>query len=153
MCNDVRYEISEPAIGTGLCHCRMCQRFTSAPFAAWAVFAPEAVQFTNTELKYYKSSPIAERGFCPNCGSSIAMRYYPQEPSDILAILVMTLDNPEDFAPTRHMCVESRVPWLDLHDDLPVGRSAESSNLLRRWGAVGLLDPADWKSEADKHLD
>ncbi len=144
MCGEVRYEISQPATGTQLCHCRMCQRFTSAPFAAWAVFPPEAVRFTGTEPKYYKSSPIAERGFCGNCGSSLTMRWIRQ-PSDILAFLIPSLDHPEDFAPTQHTGIESQIPWLDMHDDLPRFRSEESQNLLRRWTEVGLPDPTDWK--------
>ncbi len=144
MCGDVRYEISQPAIGTGLCHCRMCQRFTSAPFAAWAVFPPEAVRFTGTEPKYYKSSPIAERGFCGNCGSSLTMQWIRQ-PLEILGILILSLDHPEDFAPTHHTGIESQIPWLNMHDDLPRSRAEDSPELLRRWAEVGLPDPADWK--------
>jgi adenylate cyclase len=144
MCGDVRYEISQPAMGAGLCHCRMCQRFTSAPFAAWAVFPPEAVQFTGSKPKYYDSSLIAQQGFCGNCGSSLTMRW-TRQPSDILAILTLSLDHPEDFAPTQHMGIESQVPWLDMHDDLPRSRSEDAPNLMRRWAEVGLPDPADWK--------
>jgi class 3 adenylate cyclase len=144
MCGDVRYEISQSVIETGFCHCRMCQRFNSAAFAAWAVFPLEAVRFTGTEPKYYKSSPIAECGFCGNCGSSLAM-WWIQQPSDILGILIPSLDHPEDFAPTNHWGVESQIPWLDMHDDLPRLRSENDSDLLRRWSEAGLPDPADWK--------
>lgn len=144
MCGEVGYEISQPAIGTELCHCRMCQRFNSAAFAAWAMFPLESVRFTATEPKFYKSSPIAECGFCSNCGSSLTMRW-TQDPSDIIAILVSSLDHPEDFAPTRHVGTESQIPWLDMHDDLPRFRSENDSNLRRRWAAVGRPDPADWK--------
>jgi class 3 adenylate cyclase len=144
MCGDVSYEISQPAMGTELCHCRMCQRFNSAAFSAWAVFPLESVRFTGTEPKCYKSSPIAECGFCGNCGSSLTMRWI-QQPSEILAILIPSLDHPEDFAPTRHVGTESHIPWLDMHDDLPRFRSEKDSNLLNRWAEVGRPDPKDWK--------
>ncbi len=144
MCGDVKYEINQPVIGNTLCHCRMCQRFNSAAFAAWAVFPLEAVRFTGSEPKYYKSSPIAKCGFCDNCGSSLTMQWLRQ-PSDIIAILIPSLDHPEDFAPTRHSGTESQIPWLDMHDDLPRLRSENISDLLRRWTEVGLPDPADWK--------
>ena len=144
MCGDVKFEISQPAIGTSFCHCRMCQRFNSAAFAAWAVFPLESVRFTGTEPKCYESSPIAECGFCGNCGSSLTMRWI-QEPSEIIAILIPTLDHPEDFAPTRHGGTESQIPWLDIRDDLPRSHCESDSNLLRRWAEVGLPDPADWK--------
>jgi adenylate cyclase len=144
MCGEVQYEISQPAMGTELCHCRMCQRFNSAAFAAWAVFPIESVRFTGTEPKRYKSSPVAECGFCGNCGSSLTMRWI-QQPSEIIAILIPSLDHPEDFAPTRHVGTERQIPWLDMHDDLPRFRSENDSNLLGRWAEAGLPDPDDWK--------
>ena len=146
MCGKVSFEISQPAIGTELCHCRMCQRFNSAAFAAWAVFPLESVQFTGTEPKSYQSSPIAECGFCANCGSSLTMRWI-QEPAEILAVLIASLDHPEDFAPTRHVGTESQLPWLDMHDDLPRFRSENDSNLINRWTAAGRPDPATGSSE------
>jgi class 3 adenylate cyclase len=148
MCGEICYEINQPVIETGLCHCRMCQRFNSAPFSVWAVFPVEAVRFTRGEPKYYTSSRIGERAFCPNCGSSLAMRYYAPDRSDILAILASTLDHPEDYAPTRHLGMEGKMPWLDMNDSLPRTCSWESSPLRRRWAAVGFPDPVDWNSES-----
>ena len=70
---------------------------------------------------------------------------WTQKPSEILAILIPSLDHPEDFAPTRHGGTESQIPWLDMHDDLPRFRSDKDSNLLSRWADAGLPDPKDWK--------
>jgi adenylate cyclase len=144
LCGDVHYEISEPAIATGFCHCRMCQRAHGAPVSAWAAFRAEAVRFTKGEPKYYKSSLIAERGFCANCGSSLTTRYYAPEWAEYTGIKTATLDNPEDFAPTCHLGIESQLPWLDIHDDLPRTRSEDSPELRKRWDAVGAPNPADW---------
>ena len=144
MCGDVKCEISQPVIGNILCHCRMCQRFNSAAFAAWAVFPLEAVRFTGTEPKCYKTSPIAECGFCGNCGSSLTMQWLNQ-PSEIIAILIPSLDHPAAFPPPRHPGTESQIPCLDMHDDLPRFRSENNTDLLRRWTEVGLSDPIEWK--------
>ncbi len=147
MCGDVCYEISQPAMGSGYCHCRMCQRFYGAPVAAWTVFPPEAVRFTNGEPKYYRSSLIAERGFCANCGSALTYRPLAPEESanEYLVIQTVSLDHPEDFAPTWHAGIESQLPWLDIHDDLPRTRCDESPDLRRAWESVGVSNPADWK--------
>jgi hypothetical protein len=144
-CGDVRYEISQPAVGTGVCHCRMCQRAIGASLDAWTAFPREAVRFTNSSPKYYKSSLIAERGFCANCGSSLLVRYYAPEASKFLIMMTACLDNPEDFAPTWHGGIESQMPWLDIQDDLPRIPCDKSADLQRRWGAVGRLNPTDWK--------
>jgi class 3 adenylate cyclase len=143
-CGDVRYEISQPAVGTGVCHCRMCQRAIGASLDAWTAFPREAVRFMNSSPKYYKSSLIAERGFCANCGSSLLIRYYAPEASKFLIMMTACLDKPEDFAPTWHGGVESQMPWLDIQDDLPRTPCDKSADLQRRWGAVGRLNPTDW---------
>jgi class 3 adenylate cyclase len=145
MCGEVGYEISQPAIAMSLCHCSMCQRASGSPFAAWIVFKPETVLFTKTQPKYYKSSLIAERGFCANCGTSLTMRYYPEKPSDVLAILNSSMDHPEDFAPTYHLGVEGWQPWLSMHDALPRTQSEDVPSLRKRWEAVGVPNPADWR--------
>ena len=144
LCGDVRYEISQPAVGTGVCHCRMCQRAIGASLDAWTAFPREAVRFTNSSPKYYKSSLIAERGFCANCGSSLLVRYYAPEASKFLIMMTACLDKPEDFAPTWHGGVESQMPWLDIQDDLPRTPCDKSADLQRRWGAVGRVNPTDW---------
>lgn len=145
MCGSIRFEITQPVIEVGLCHCRMCQRFNSAPFSVWAVFPREAVRFSKGEPKIFLSSAIGERGFCPDCGSSLTMTWYAPDKADILAVLAPCLDHPENYPPTRHSCFEGKMPWLDLNDSLPRAYSWDSQELRRRWGAVGVPDPADWK--------
>ncbi len=145
MCGEVRYESTQPVQASLYCHCRMCQRGNSAPFAAWTVFPQAAVRFPNAEPKYFKTSPFGERGFCPNCGSPMTMRYHPVEPEGVLAVYTATLDHPEDFAPTVHTGTESQMPWLDIHDELPRIRVVDSKNARTRWEGAGIPDPADWK--------
>jgi class 3 adenylate cyclase len=144
MCGEVRYESSQPPVWTGYCHCRMCQRANSAAVTVWVVFPHTAVRFPNAEPTYFKSSPFGERGFCSTCGSPMTMRYY-EEPDGTLAFYSASLDRPEDFAPTVHVGVESKMPWFDIHDDLPRERSEDSQNLRTRWGRAGFPDPTDWK--------
>ena len=38
-----------------------------------------------------------------------------------------TMDNPEDFTPTFHVNYKSKLPWLEMNDDLPkhIGTLAE----------------------------
>ena len=58
-CGAVRYEISAPLIDAGICHCRMCQRFTGSVVAPFASFPAKSVRFTQGEPKYFNSSPLA----------------------------------------------------------------------------------------------
>ncbi len=144
-CGEIRYEITQPAMGTGICHCRMCQRSIGAVLDAWSAFSKDAVRFISGEPKFYQSSPIAKRGFCSTCGSSLLLKYNAPTESSVLIIMTACLDNPEDFAPAWHGCTESQVPWLDINDGLPRTLSKNSTDLNNRWSAMGVSDPSDWK--------
>ena len=142
LCGAVRYQISAPAIDVIYCHCRMCQRFTGGQIVAGAWFPIEATRFTQGDLKYYRSSSIAERGFCADCGSGLMYRALVKAPwSDWYWVLVASLDNPEDFVPSLHFGIESQMPWLDVHDDFPRVRYKDSPGMVAAWKSVGLPVP------------
>jgi class 3 adenylate cyclase len=148
LCGEIRFEVSAPAISTNFCHCRMCQRWAGAPLSASATFPKEAVSFTRGKPKYYKSSPIAARGFCANCGSSLFYRGLVPQWSDWLAIRIASLDNPQDFPPTWHIGVESQMPWVDIKDNLPRVRTEDSPGIVEAWESVGVKDSWEgWEEE------
>ena len=62
LCGAIRYEITEPTIDVDICHCRMCQRATGGQVAAGLTVSHKGFRLTKGEPKYYKSSPLAERG-------------------------------------------------------------------------------------------
>ncbi len=144
LCGDVRYQIDQPSIGAGLCHCRLCQRSIGTSVNAWIAFPAVAVHFASSEPKLYKSSLIAERGFCPNCGTSLTYRLLKPEDSGYLAIPIATLDRPENVAPSWHGGIESQMPWLDIKDELPRTRCIDAPSLQKAWASVGCSDPKEW---------
>lgn len=143
-CGNVRLETHEEALGSGYCHCTFCQRFTGAPVAVWTAFRDGAIRFVTKPPKTFRSSLIGERGFCPECGT--AMTYRLLKPSDCgyLVIYTTCLDRPEAFAPTAHGGIESKVPWLEINDNLPRTRCDDSWALRTAWASVGRPDPKDW---------
>lgn len=144
LCGSVRLEICLPPISTGYCHCRICQKFTGSAMSAWTAFPASAVHFPAAEPRYFASSPIAERGFCPDCGSSLTYRLTKPRPAGYLVVFTANLDKPQDYAPAVHGGIESRMPWLEILDDLPRTTCAESRVLQEAWSSVGLSDPQTW---------
>ena len=71
LCGAVRYEVSEPPQKSGYCHCRMCQKASGAPCTVGVYFAKQALRITRGQPTFYRSSNVAERGFCRNCGSQL----------------------------------------------------------------------------------
>lgn len=140
-CGAIRYEISAPMIDAGICHCRMCQRISGSAFTVFASFPAESVRFTKGEPKYFDSSPIADRGFCPDCGSSLTYKPKITAWSDWFTVTLGCLDHPEDIVPTWHGGIESQMPWLTIHDDHPRVRSQDSPDLVEAWAGFGLPVP------------
>lgn len=145
LCGEIRYRVTEPALDTSFCHCRMCQKSTGSPVTAGSIYAASAVQFTKGEPKYYKSSPFAERGFCANCGSNLTFRAVapPVTPAlaDWILIRTATLDNPAPNAPTWHLGVESQMPWVDIQHARNRVRCQESPDIVEAWAAFDLPVP------------
>ncbi len=78
----------------------------------------------------YASSPIAERGFCARCGTSLTFEFPDSENMDLT---VASFDDPARFRPEHHFGVESWHPvWLDTRD-LPEYRADEHQPTIDRW--------------------
>ncbi len=152
LCRSVRFEVWDEPIAVGYCHCRFCQLALGAPLSAWIIYRKNVVRFLGDELKLYRSSLIAERAFCGNCGTSLFTHHHTPDESEYLAIRLATMDNPADFPPTLHFGVESQLPWLDINDDLPRIRTDDDPEMQRRWAAVGRPDPADQLPTAPRNV-
>ncbi len=127
LCGAIRYESTQAPELVGFCHCRMCQKASGGLFLVFADFEGDAFKFTRGEPRYYRSSEIATRGFCPECGTPIAFLY---DGDTGPAVGVGTLDHPEDWPPTwEHSGIESKVPWYEICDDLPQTTTEESEFL------------------------
>ena len=74
-------------------------------------------RWTQGAPKLYQSSPGVERSFCGTCGTPLSFR--SQKMSGVMHLYVATLDAPQDMAPTLHVAIEEKLPWLKLCDDLP----------------------------------
>lgn len=144
LCGEVRFEIDAPSISTGYCHCRICQKFTGSAMSAWTAFPASSLRFVKGAPRFFGSSPIAERGFCAACGSSLVYRLIRPRAAAYLVIFTASLDEPQAYAPAAHSGIESQMEWLDILDDLPRTRTADSRVLVEAWSSVGLPDPTTW---------
>lgn len=138
-CGRVRYEVVLRGDEAYLCHCRMCQRATGGVSIALASVARADVRWMAHEPDRYASSPIAQRGFCPACGTPLTFEF-SDDASTHIDLTVGSFDDPYRFRPVSHFAVESRhEAWLDTRD-LPGTRSEDNPSTRDRWmNAVGKL--------------
>ncbi len=116
LCGAVRFEVTERPNMDAYCYCKMCQRWSGSVLTSWEGFKAKDFQCTKGEIKYYQSSEFAERGFCPECGSSLVQRGLKD---DWFSVSTGAFDHSEDFPPREHCGIESQVSWLKVDDDLP----------------------------------
>jgi hypothetical protein len=136
LCGRVRYTAAVDSDDAYLCHCRMCQRASGNVSLAMKNVAKAAVRWAR-EPDYYRSSPIARRGFCAACGTSLSFEYHDSENMDLI---VGSFDDPSRFAPRHHFGVESlHRNWIDT-SGLPEYRVDEYQPIVDRWmKSVGKL--------------
>ena len=112
-CGAIRFALSAPPVKVSICHCRMCQKAAGASFAdiergdfAWTRGKPAA----------FRSSSIAERDFCANCGTPLSFRRID---GPRIEIMTGAFDRPDRVVPTQQFGTESRLGWVVAIANLP----------------------------------
>jgi hypothetical protein len=133
-CGRIRYTATIDNDEAYLCHCRMCQRATGSVSIAFKNIRKDAVRWER-EPDWYASSPIAQRPYCSQCGTSLGFAF---PDSEIMDITIASLDDPSRFRPKHHFGAESlHRAWIDT-DGLPEIRTEEYKPVVDRWmKAVG----------------
>ncbi len=115
-CGRVRYVARVADDEAYLCHCRMCQKATGAPFASFADIDKESFSWTRGKPAAFKSSSIAMRDFCADCGTPLSFRLID---GPKIEILTGNFDHPDRVIPTRQYGTESRLGWVVGISNLP----------------------------------
>ncbi len=121
-CGAVRYAFYTEPRSADICHCRMCQRAVGNLFMAVTSVMQADFAWTRGAPRLYRSSSIAERGFCGECGTPLSFRYLAEQH---IALTTGSLDQPARGRPTSQYAIECRLPWLHELADLPGRRIAD----------------------------
>jgi hypothetical protein len=108
-CGAVRYRLMAEPTGVNVCHCRMCQKAGGGPFMTFGGVRLAEFVVTRGAISIFKSSDIAERGFCAHCGTPLTYRGFG---ADRVSVTLGSLDDPNEVEPTGQLGVESKVRWL-----------------------------------------
>lgn len=116
LCGVRRYAFEGDPPHSGYCHCDMCKRATGGAFAVLVQARRAQLRWTGKPPAVFRSSPIATRGFCPECGTPLFLQY---DGDDLIRMTAGSLDHPERIEPGGHYGVESRLRWADIGPGLP----------------------------------
>lgn len=118
LCGGITYELRGELRPVVACHCLQCRKTSGHYVAATQVAAADAVISGNT-LTWFRSSDIAERGFCGVCGSNLFWRRFE---SDRLSVWAGTIDGPTGLRMESQLYPECAGDYYDLPDVPSVGQ-------------------------------
>lgn len=132
-CGGVRYEARARSGDAYYCHCRMCQKAFGHLSGVFCGVERRSVVWERAEPAYYRSSKVARRGFCRECGTPLTFEYLGSED---LHLAVGSLDEPGRFRPVAHYGSESIVEPFFTDDGLPRERTEDDEEFVARWRAA-----------------
>jgi hypothetical protein len=109
----VRYEIRGPLRDVIACHCSQCRKTSGHFVAASQALNANIVLLESATLKWYRSSPTAERGFCAHCGGNLFWRPDGQNPP-VTSITAGTLDAPTGLKTIKHIFVADKSDYYEI---------------------------------------
>jgi len=115
-CGAIRFAVTAEPARITICHCRMCQKATGAPFASFADIEKSNFAWTKGTPAAFRSSSVAMRDFCAACGTPLSFRRID---GSRIEILTGTFDRPDQVVPTRQFGTESRLGWVVSIANLP----------------------------------
>lgn len=124
-CGAVRYEVSGPLRPVVGCHCSQCRKTSGHYVAATQAATSDFSLKRDAGLKWYRSSPTAQRGFCGTCGSSL---FWQEDGTSHISIMAGTLDGNTGLQMDRHIHADAKGDYYSL----PAGDIVDQSTLKFR---------------------
>lgn len=116
LCGAVRYAVRGPMRPVVYCHCSQCRKTSGHFVAASACSAADLELLADDGLRWYDSSPHAQRGFCERCGGNL---FWRPVNGDRVSIMAGTLDVPTQLRAVAHIHTDSASDYHDIADGLP----------------------------------
>lgn len=123
LCGGVTVTVDPAREDVGVCHCRMCRRWTSGP---WMSLQVPGARVEGETLRVYAATAFAERGFCSVCGAHIFHR--PKDGPE-LAVSAGLFDA-DGLHIAREIFIDRKPPWYRFVAD-SVKRTEAS--MIREW--------------------
>lgn len=111
-CGEVRFTADPEILHRANCHCENCRRAVGAQAVAWITVKRSGFRIDKGTPRQYHTETGASRTFCTRCGSSLTYEH-PDRPEEI-DITTASLDQPENFAPTKDVFPEEKLLWVEL---------------------------------------
>ena len=118
LCGRVRFELTDPPLSAGYCHCTRCQRRTGTAASAQARVRGGAFRLVaGEELVGCWRHPDGgfEKCFCRECGAHLFSRN-PEDPEQ-MSVRLGAFEGDPGVRPSWRAYVDDAAPWEPIPDD------------------------------------
>jgi hypothetical protein len=117
LCGGVRWELAEPPVAAGYCHCTRCQRRTGSAASAQARIAPGTLRITAGEelVRAYVPPDGFVKEFCVACGSALWSR--DPKSGEVSGVRLGSFDGDPGIRPQYRQFVADAAGWEPIPDD------------------------------------
>ncbi len=115
-CGAVRFQTNGPLRPVIYCHCSQCRRQTGHFLAATACADAELTIDGGENIRWFRSSADAQRGFCAICGSGL---FWKNQTKPYTSILAGLFDTPNNLVAGSHIFVGDKGCYYQITDGLP----------------------------------
>jgi hypothetical protein len=117
LCGGVRFEVTEPPVSAGYCHCTRCQRRTGTAAAVSARIAPGSLRIVSGEdlVRSFVPPDGFAKDYCSACGSALWSRD-PNDPG-VVSVRLGAFDGDPGIRPSYRQFVAYAAPWEPIPDD------------------------------------
>jgi hypothetical protein len=117
LCGGVTFELHGALRNSVACHCVQCRKTSGHYVSATQVGAGQLKITKDTTLQWYRSSSLAERGFCGRCGSSLFWRH--EGDNGATSVMSGTLDGASGITTEKHIFVADKGDYYTIADGTP----------------------------------
>ena len=119
-CGAVRYRLNSAPMFVHCCHCLDCQRQTGSAFVLNALIEADRLETLAGEPESVAVATDSGRPHdiyrCPQCRVAVWSDYGRR---GVRLVRLGTLDDPSVLTPDVHIYVRSKLPWVQVPDDVP----------------------------------
>jgi hypothetical protein len=126
-CGAVRFQVTEPFLSAGYCHCHRCQRRSGVPFTFNALVAPTGFELLAGAADLTAWVPEdggRPKSFCRHCGGHVFGG--DLEAESPIAVRLGTIEGDPEIEPTWRAWLSSAPSWYEIPEDglehFPEGR-------------------------------
>lgn len=114
LCGAIRFQTDAPPQGPSVCHCHQCRRQSGHLWAS--AYVPKPALTITGEVRWYDSSPQAQRGFCPTCGSFL---FWHAHLENTMSFALGALDAPTGLTLEKHIFAADKGDYYHIADGVP----------------------------------